>query len=173
MPIQIRLANDDDYDLLVQMHVDSWRVAYKGLVPEKYLNEEVVEERQEHWKEKLPFQGQNRSTAIAYDDTTGQSVGFVLSEYDQAVEKEMIYVDHLHVLPGWQGFGIGKKLLQNACDWTRSKDLKKVYLYVLEQNTQAIKFYENRGWIHDGDILGQMTRDRATPTRRYVLSLSE
>ncbi|KAJ2964845.1 hypothetical protein NQZ79_g266 [Umbelopsis isabellina] len=173
MPIQLRVAKDKDYEMLVQMHVESWRVAYRGLVPDQYLDEDVVEERQKHWKEKLPFNGPDRSTVIAYDDTTGQTAGFILSEYDQTKEKDMIYIDHLHVLPGWQGSGIGKKLLQNVYDWTRSKALNKVYLYVLEQNAKAIDFYESRGWIHDLDLQGQLTRDRAMPTRRYVLFLSQ
>lgn len=173
MPIQLRVAKDEDYNTLVQMHVESWRVAYKGLVSDQYLDKDVVEERREHWKEKLPFNGPDRSTVIAYDDATGQLAGFVLSEYDQSKEKDMVYVEHLHVLPGWQGSGIGKKLMQNASDWTRSKALNKVYLYVLEQNTKAINFYESQGWVHDSDLQGQWTRDQTMPTRRYVFILSQ
>ncbi|KAI8066738.1 GCN5-like N-acetyltransferase [Gongronella butleri] len=172
MPIQLRPATDSDHDLLVQIHVASWKVTYKGLVPDTFLDDEAHSELDARWKKKHPLQcARVRHTTIAYDEASGESVGFVYAEYEQEKEKDMVYVDHLHVLPNWQGHGIGKMLLKDACDWTRSLALPKIYLYVMEQNAQAIQFYERQKWIYDGDLEGQMSGSLTVQARRYVLAL--
>ncbi len=57
-----------------------------------------------------------------------------------------IYLDNLHVLPGFHGHGLGKRLLAHwaqrvATGWPG----QPLFLYVLEGNTQAREFYRRLG----------------------------
>ncbi|ORX61892.1 acyl-CoA N-acyltransferase [Hesseltinella vesiculosa] len=154
------------------MHIQSWKATYRGLVPDKFLDEDVYEDRRQQWLNKLPFQTDTQCVQLAYDDTDNQPVGFVVCEYVEAKEKDMVYIDHLHVMPGhWHGRGIGTALLDAACDWSRAKGFHKVYLYVMEQNTQAVRFYDRKGWFHDQTLITHMARDLPVDTRRYTISL--
>ncbi|KAH8552906.1 acyl-CoA N-acyltransferase [Umbelopsis sp. PMI_123] len=173
MAIDYQLATDDDLNTLVNIHVASWRYTYRGLVPDTYLDDEVEVERLAHWQEMLPFQDEDHYIMLALDQATGQVVGFVKCEYEPEKEKDMTYVDHLHVLPGWQGAGIGKTLLELAIDWTKAKGLNKIYLYVMEKNENAITFYSNRGWHHDLSLSLPMASYMMIDSRRYVKVLSE
>ena len=51
--MQIRLAHIDDAEGLARVHVDSWRVAYKGIVPDEHLASLSYEKRAGRWRESL------------------------------------------------------------------------------------------------------------------------
>lgn len=57
----------------------------------------------------------------------------------------------LHILPEFQGKGIGTKLLQTALDWLGN--LKKITIEVVNYNEQAIEFYEKFGFKNTEEIV--------------------
>ncbi len=59
-------------------------------------------------------------------------------------------IDALHVLPEFQGQGVGKALLQTALEYL---DGVKVSMEVVKYNARAIKFYENFGFKVRGDAI--------------------
>ena len=68
------------------------------------------------------------------------------------------WVEHLYVLPEWQGRGIGKTLLEIAkAKWPRLK------LWTFEENNSAMRFYERNGFVPidttDGASNEQKARD--------------
>lgn len=50
---KIRYANVDDAATLGQIHSQSWKVAYKGIVPEEILNNISSEKRQRYFEKAL------------------------------------------------------------------------------------------------------------------------
>ncbi len=66
------------------------------------------------------------------------------------------------VSPKYQGYGIGKILMQTAEETAVSSDFKKMDLTVNPSNTQAIKFYERLNWRKvtvKNEWLGTMEKD--------------
>jgi GNAT superfamily N-acetyltransferase len=51
----------------------------------------------------------------------------------------------LFVLPGYEGRGIGSRLLDLALDWLWSDGAERVWL-TTGAGTKAVRFYERRGW---------------------------
>ena len=49
-----------------------------------------------------------------------------------------------------QGYGLGTRLMDEACQALRSRGCTEVTLWVLDTNTKAIGFYEHRGFQADG-----------------------
>ncbi|WP_338608971.1 GNAT family N-acetyltransferase [Clostridium baratii] len=49
----------------------------------------------------------------------------------------------------FRGKGYGKRLLETAIDFLESKDIKNVYLIVIETNKIAYKMYKKRGFMED------------------------
>lgn len=58
----------------------------------------------------------------------------------------------LGVLPGWQGLGIGKLLLQRALDAAPSAGYEQMELTVVTENTPARSLYEKLGFSVTGTI---------------------
>ena len=67
----------------------------------------------------------------------------------------MLAVDEAHLLniavnAGWQGRGIGRRILQFAIDDARNKECMMLYLEVRPSNTVAQSLYADMGFIRHG-----------------------
>ena len=80
---------------------------------------------------------------IAYDGS--EPVGFASYGIKSLGETGVYRLHKLYVMPGLQGKGVGKKLLQFIVDDTLPKGAKILELNVNKQN-KAIQFYEKMGF---------------------------
>ncbi|KND55971.1 GCN5-related N-acetyltransferase [Candidatus Paraburkholderia kirkii] len=122
------------------MHARSWASAYRGILPDAYLDRDIHAERAAHWDARMKQidAGAGRAFIAEHD---GEAVGFAcLLEPD---DTGSVLVDNLHALPGHKGLGTGTALLGEAIRWARSRGN---CLFMLERNAAAIGFYESRGW---------------------------
>jgi ribosomal protein S18 acetylase RimI-like enzyme len=72
----------------------------------------------------------------------GRIIGTVIGGYDG--RRGLIY--HLAVYRELRGQGIGSRLMAEVENRLRAKGCLKCYLIALEDNTEAMKFYEHLGW---------------------------
>ncbi|SAK71045.1 N-acetyltransferase GCN5 [Caballeronia fortuita] len=141
--IALRAATPDDTALIASMHAQSWASAYRGILPNAYLNDDLNAERAAHWAERMKDVASG-AASVFIAEHAGQPVGFMcLVEPDEAGS---VLVDNLHALPGHRGLGTGTVMLDEAARWARARGARQLHLFVLEQNTAAIGFYESRGW---------------------------
>ena len=143
MPRQIELvpATPADAELIAAMHADSWRHTYIGLIPTEYLEQHAPAERLATWRARLQegAEAPLQATILRVD---GQPAGFSCL-MPLAEPGYGIYLDNLHVLPQYHGHGYGKLLMADcAASTVRQWPGKPLFLYVLEGNTLARKFYQ-------------------------------
>jgi GNAT superfamily N-acetyltransferase len=142
--LSLRFATPDDAALIASIHATSWRATYRGLLPDAFLDNDVVAERAVHWKARLSAPGADRRLVVIVEQA-GEAVCFACVER-QLDSQWGVLLDNLHALPGYQGIGVGKLLMRAASDWAREQGETQLYLYVLEGNAAAIAFYERQGW---------------------------
>lgn len=142
--LTLRPATLADAALIASIHTTSWQATYRGLLPDVFLDGEVTKERAAYWEARLSAPGEERRVVLIAE-LDGDSVGFVCAER-QPESTWGVLLDNLHALPKYQGIGAGKLLMHAASDWARAQGETQLYLYVLEGNTPAIKFYERQGW---------------------------
>ncbi|MDR5780080.1 GNAT family N-acetyltransferase [Caballeronia sp. LZ065] len=163
----LRDATPGDRDLIVSMHVRSWTSAYRGILPDRYLDRDIHAERAAHWAARLPelARGAGRVVIALHDD---EAVGFTcLIEPD---EHGSVLVDNLHALPRHKGLGAGTAMLAEAIRWARERGARQLHLSVLEENAAAIGFYESRGWRREAREADHMAGIDLF-SLRYVLPL--
>lgn len=83
----------------------------------------------------------------AYDDE-GRLVGLCLVE--RRAWNNMLWVWDLHVLPSYQGRGIGRRLLELTVEAARREGYRAVGLETQSTNVPAITFYRRVGFAIDG-----------------------
>ena len=72
----------------------------------------------------------------------GEPAGFVRAILDED-ETWGALLDNLHVLPRFQGKGLGKRLMKEAASWvSRSRPGSPLHLWVIEGNEEARSFYD-------------------------------
>ena len=84
----------------------------------------------------------------------GKIVGFCAFHQD--------WLDHLYILPEFQGKGIGSTLLNKAKE-THSE----LQLWVFQKNEEARKFYESKGFVLVEKTDGSSNEEKE-PDARYV-----
>jgi len=142
--LSLRPASAADAALIASIHSTSWQATYRGLLPDSFLDREVTRERAAYWDARLRAPGGERRIVLIAE-LEDEPVGFVCVER-QPDSAWGVLLDNLHALPQHQGIGAGKLLMRAAEDWAREQGETQLYLYVLEGNTPAIRFYERQGW---------------------------
>jgi GNAT superfamily N-acetyltransferase len=166
-PFVLRLAASADAKLIAAMHAQSWASAYRGILPDDFLDREMSAERETHWNTRFEelAEGAGEVLIAIQDD---RPIGFVCLVAPD--ENGSVLVDNLHALPGAKGSGLGTAMLTVAAQWARDRGATSLHLLVLEPNVAAIGFYESRGWRlagRENDTMGGID----IVALRYVLPI--
>jgi GNAT superfamily N-acetyltransferase len=149
--MNVRVASDSDARQIAEVHVATWRVAYRGLVPDEYLASLSVDQREEAWWRILAGADPPRTGALVLHHDVGV-VAFAhwSPSRDDDAGPTIGEVTAIYVLPDFWGAGGGRSLLDGAIDNLRQAGFVRATLWVLETNLRARRFYEATGWLADG-----------------------
>lgn len=146
--IIIRPAEPEDALAVARVHVQSWRRAYAGLLPEAYLADLRAEER----AAKYDFSNSDPSkpqTIVAAEDMRILGFATVSPSHDQDLpdhgELSALYVD-----PEFWGQRFGLALMKAARMRLLDIGFRTAFLWLLVGNARAARFYEADGWRQDG-----------------------
>ncbi len=133
---------------VARVHVRSWQVGYRGLLPDAYLDGLRPEERAARYR----FASENVRdpvTMVAVDDE--EICGFATTsparDLDVPNDGELcaLYVD-----PEWWGRGVGRTLIGAARLQLFEMGFRSAVLWLLAGNARADRFYRKDGWAPDG-----------------------
>ncbi|MCC9307623.1 GNAT family N-acetyltransferase [Kitasatospora sp. RB6PN24] len=145
--VTIRPGTAADALAVADLHTESRRTAYAGIVPAEALGADLAGSRRELWEIRLTADyGPAENTPhllIAERAGTADVLGF---GYLVPQPDGRVLLDSLHVRPGLTGGGIGTALLAAARSWTAEQHPgAPLYLEVLRDNRRAVAFYEKAG----------------------------
>ena len=138
-----RQAKSNEAEAIAALHAKSWQVAYKDILSDAFLNNEVEENRLKIWTDRFANPAENEFICVAVEDEVLK--GFVCVYGNDDAEWGAL-IDNLHVLPESKGQGIGKQLMHEAAKWIADNyPTPHFYLWVYEDNLEARRFYEKMG----------------------------
>ena len=123
-PVTIRDAEANEADAIANLHAVSWMSAYRGLLSDEYLDNDLLGERKKHWAQKMAQLTEKEFVLVA--EHNGKRVGFV-AVLDKPEAGFDVLVDNLHVLPELKGLGIGGQLLTAAAVRLLNTERKSFY----------------------------------------------
>jgi GNAT superfamily N-acetyltransferase len=144
----VRPATAEDGDAIGRVQVETWTAAYAGLLPDDVIAGFDVEARQRLWREglaRVPRPGS--ATFVAELD--GDVVAFATVGAAE-VDPELGELYAIYAHPRCWGRGVGRALLERAEESLRSSGFRSAFLWVLDGNVRAMRFYEVAGWVQDG-----------------------
>jgi GrpB-like predicted nucleotidyltransferase (UPF0157 family)/RimJ/RimL family protein N-acetyltransferase len=158
----LRDATLADARSIADLHAQSWRATYRGLVPQGYLDSLSGDDRLEKWLSWLAT-GPPANQAVVVVQR-GQIRGFATICATEGVPPVLgaIYVDVEH----W-GRGYGGALLAAAEERARNAGHTEMTLWVHPRNEHARRFYERAGWTDDGLERTATAWGVELPERRY------
>ena len=139
-----QLLPEDDRLAVSHIYVESWRHAYKGIVPQSFLD--GLSEG--NWVKNLDREGISHLVAVADGKLIGTS-SYCRSRFEKYSDFGEII--SIYFLPEYMGKGYGKKLLAAAVEKLSEMGFRDVFLWVLEENYNARAFYERCGFSPSGE----------------------
>ena len=137
--LEIRKASLDDVKDISRIHALSWKTAYKGIIPQAYLDEL----KESFWVPAFTTWIQDNVLTVQLIVENGSSVGCVA--YGKSRDKSLSdwgEIVSIYLLPEYFGRGYGNKLLENALLDLKKYGYQNIYLWVLKENQRARHFYE-------------------------------
>ena len=146
---EIRDARLPDAHGIAEVLVESWRVAYAGLLPDGVLARLSVADREQFWVELLAAPPPR--TAIVVATSADEIVGFASAgaTWPEPAEPTLGQLYTIYVRPTVWANGIGSRLQDAIVDRLRGFGFERLVLWVLETNSRALRFYHRSGWVDD------------------------
>jgi len=142
MTLEIRLAKQKDAQKIGLVHVACWHETYTDIVPQKFLDQFNLEERQEFWLNAI-----KGGAAVFVAVHNCKIVGFANGGENRSPEIDAageLYT--LYVLASHQNQGIGKQLFDAVRGNLLSRGLQPFTVWVFAENP-ACRFYEKTGGV--------------------------
>ncbi|MFB8793772.1 MAG: GNAT family N-acetyltransferase [Microcoleus sp.] len=153
----VRPAKIADAPAIARVNIDTWRTAYRTIVPADYLENFSYEQRESSWLEILVKAENTVNFVYVAENKSGKIVGFAaggrerMGKYMYQGELFAIYI-----LEEYQRQGIGRKLVGCVAAKLADLDLNSLLVWVLGDNS-ACRFYEVLG----GEKVDELQTSRA------------
>ena len=144
--LQIAPACPEDCREVARIHVDSWRVAYAGIVESGYLAALSIDRREAMWRDAV-HTGSPRLLLARDDETITGWVAFGPCRDADAQGAGEIWA--LYVDPPFWSAGVGRRLLQSAVEGLVADGFRTASLWVIADNRRALRFYAAAGFAPD------------------------
>lgn len=148
--VTIRSADRKDASTIAAINVRGWQEAFRGNIPEDFLDRMDPAERQS-FVGRMIRTGHPYHVAVAEDD--GEVVGYVMLGPPMAEDLESSAVHELYSLyiePDRIGTGLGRSLMDHALHYLRNGDWDEAVLWTFQDAQRTSRFYEKAGWYRDG-----------------------
>jgi len=156
----IRPPAPGDEDALCHVHIRAWQTAYRGILPDEFLDGMRFEDRIERWRERVANVSEGQFPFVAEAlDAQGQPaiVGFVWSgqERDGFTDADGVKYDGevyaIYLLAEQRGQGVGHLLMSAGARALINAGCRSVVIWVLKDNVNARHFYEALGGVLVGE----------------------
>lgn len=155
----------DDFVAIGNIYVKSWQTAYRGIVSQDYLDslsggwwaQRIAESRYNDYV--VVEDGRYIGTS-----STGAARDEKLADYGEIIS--------IYLLPEYFGKGYAEPLIKFVENALKEEGYKNIYLWVLEDNIRARKFYEKQGFLANGDTTTMEISGEVLVEVRYVKELS-
>lgn len=145
--VVVRCLQPEDSLLEIScIYEESWKTAYKDIVPQTYLNKIP----KGNWIAFLETMGIDTLVMLQGDKIIGTCSYSLARQPDMEGWGELI---SLYLLPAYMGKGMGQLLFDRAICALEKLNLEGIYLWVLEENRRARRFYEKKGFVPSNKVL--------------------
>ena len=172
--IKVRRGGDGDASDIAEIHVRSWRAAYRGVLPDALLDRLSVSEREDSWRTLLAGGGDRWLTLVA-ENSVGGLVGFcsvATPSRDEGAGEATAEIGALYVAPAHWRRGAGSAMLTAAFGELGEQGWQDVTLWVLPENHAALAFYDRFGFAVEEGVEKREERS-GRPVIRLRVALAE
>lgn len=143
----IRPATVSDACGISVVHVDIWRAAYTGIVPDAHLDGLSYDGSERMWEDVIT--AGDGCIFVAENDhgVFGFASGQRRRRFSRALTDYEGELKTVYVLPSVQGMGAGRRLVGAVARYFEDHGVSSMLLWVFTENRSARDFYETLGGV--------------------------
>lgn len=146
----VRSARLEDAAALAEVSVAAWRKAYRGHMPDDFLDVLSISERTAGWTRRLSRPEAGHVLLVELDGRVAGFCVFGPSRDDDSEGQRISEIIALNIHPEHWHSGLGTLLCRRVLQEMWSEGSTAVTLWTLEGNIRARRFYEGLGFARDG-----------------------
>lgn len=139
----VRKASMQDVSRIAEIIVFGKRVAYRPI-----FNNDVVSFNE---LQVINLIEEYRNNPTLVDNMLVYDDGIIKGVINRIFKDDTVEICEFYIEPFFKGNGIGKELIWQVILEARTSKKNKIFLWVIEDNLSARKFYENNGFIANGE----------------------
>jgi ribosomal protein S18 acetylase RimI-like enzyme len=143
-----RVFPEDAYEYTA-VHSACWLDAYTGIVSDEYLADMAAtqDQRTKNIRRTLLDPGDNEFYCAVYE---GKMIGrLIFNKCHDKDKSNAGEITAIYLLADFWDKGYGKQMMNFALDALKSLGYSEVVVWVLVNNTRALRFYEKCGFSYD------------------------
>ncbi|ASS96727.1 GNAT family N-acetyltransferase [Peribacillus simplex] len=148
--MKIRKAMEEDVNGIANVHINSWKTTYKGILPDQYLFSLNPEAKKKNWLRNLKML--HNATYVAENDN-GEIIGFAAGGPEQTNDSHIqgeVYA--IYFLKEYQRQGFGRKMIKAVIHELMKMEHKNLIIWALKDNPSC-GFYRALG----GQVIAEKT----------------
>lgn len=141
----VREAKIADAPAIARVNLDTWRTAYRQIIPAYYFAQLSYEKGESRWQETLKNVKNTGDFVCVAENDSGEIVGFAAGGCERT--GKYVYEGELfaiYILDEYQRQGIGRQLVRTVATRLAELTLNSMLVWVLGDNS-ACRFYEFLG----------------------------
>jgi ribosomal protein S18 acetylase RimI-like enzyme len=146
--VRVRRAVVDDADAIERVRTDTWRYAYRGLMPDSLLDGLGYDST----RRRALMSAMPPDHFVLVAEADGAVVGFCIGGPSRTHDLPFggeVYA--IYVRPEQHGRGAGRALLEAAVTELVGRGFLSMIIWVLRENAPSRRFYERMGGVHVRD----------------------
>lgn len=130
-----------------KVHVRAWQAAYRGAMPDDFLDGLRPEDRADVWRRLIEDRSPGQRDVIEAD---GRVAGF--AAYGPELDGHDPELGQLYAInfdPAYWRQGLGRQTIRHVTAELTKSGFRRAVLWVEASNDRARRFYESEGWSYD------------------------
>ena len=161
--IEIAFATEDIAYQLAAVHIKSWQSAYKGIIPQDYLDSLSIEKKAKVYNFENDL---NKSGCFFAAKLNDSVIGLMHLCNCRECDENAGEVSAIYILPEYCNMGYGSQLMKYATQFFKERKYSRIIVWVLAKNKNAINFYRKHGF-EDNKIEKKLTIGKEMEVKRY------
>jgi ribosomal protein S18 acetylase RimI-like enzyme len=132
---------------MAEVHMRSWEVAYKDIIPIDFIREKNATRPALYER---VITDENTNTYVIQSDRKTVGIMRVAPPQDDDVDDDFFELHFLYLHPDYFRMGIGTQAMNFAFEKARKLTKTGMIVWVLAENINSVNFYKKCGFTADG-----------------------
>ncbi|XMB87079.1 GNAT family N-acetyltransferase [Mycoplasmatota bacterium WC44] len=167
MNFTVRKETEKDAEQMGYVHYNAWIETYTDKIHSNYLDKLSLKRSIDMF---TSIKCSNHIVILVENKIIG-FIGYSKAR-DKDLSDEYGEIPGMYILEKYHRKGFGRILLKEAVNELKKDGYRKINLWVLDSNINAISFYENYGFIYEGKSKIEI-RTEPLKELRFIYNISE